>query len=770
MATRATKDLIVVESPTKVRTISKLLGKGYTVMATMGHVMDLPKSTLAVDTETFEAEFTSVRGKAKVLTELKKAAGEADRVLLASDPDREGEAIAFHAASALAKKDRGKIHRVLIEEITASGLAKALADPREINGKLVEAQMARRVLDRLVGYSLSPLLWKRVRRGLSAGRVQSVALKFLCDREAAIEAFVPREYWTLTATLAAGAPPPFTAALTKWEGKKAALGVKGDADAAVAALSKASWTVASVGVTERRVSAPPPLTTSLLQQEGWKRYRFPAKKTMSIAQQLYEGIDLPDGGRAGLITYMRTDSFRVAPEAEAEARAWVEQHHGGSYLPAAPPRFKAKKSAQEAHEAIRPTAVARTPESLASVLTPEQRKLYELIWRRFVASQMAPQLQEVTKVEIAAGPGTFETRGVVVRFDGFRRVLSPVRPEDREEDDKENDEEGDGTLPPLATGEVLELRKLDPQQNFTQPPPRFSEATLVKELEEQGIGRPSTYAAIISILLDREYALREKGKFRPTPLGRKVNDFLTAKFSDLIRADFTATMEEDLDGIEEGRIPSRKEVLAPFWERLKENIDRVGDEPPPADIPTDLACPTCGKPLVIRWGKRGEFLACTGYVKPKGRKKAGEEVAAGCTFTSEFERRPDGSVGIKEPEETGKVCPACGKPMLLKNGRFGDYLACSNYPACKTTRPLGTGIRCPEEGCGGELVKRMSRKGPFTGCGNYPACKYVAWGEPVDEICPVCGHTHLIRKRMRGKETISCPKTGCGYRREEGGK
>jgi len=615
------KSLVIVESPAKAKTIGKYLGKDYTVKASVGHIMDLPKSKLGVDVEKdFEPRYIVIKGKAPIVKELKAAAKKADRVLLATDPDREGEAIAAHVAEAItgSVKNNKEVYRVLFNEITKKAILLAIEHPGKIDTNKVDAQQARRVLDRLVGYQISPILWKKVRRGLSAGRVQSVALRLICEREEEIKAFIPEEFWSLTALLEGKLPPQFEAKLIKKDEEKLRVKNNDEVKTILAGLEGKAYTVAKVEKKERRRNPVPPFTTSKLQQEGGRKLGFTAKRTMGIAQSLYEGVDVGEEGTVGLITYMRTDSTRVGKEAQDEARELIAGKFGKDYVPEKPPVYASSKSAQEAHEAVRPTSVMREPDAIKQYLEPDQYKLYKLIWNRFVASQMNPAVIDQTSVDIKAGEYTFRATGSVVKFPGFMAVYMEEKPEDQASDD-ENEE---AVLPPLSEGETLALIKLDPKQHFTQPPPRFSEALLVKTLEEKGIGRPSTYAAIISTIQERDYVTKVENKFRPTELGVLVSDLLVNHFPVVMDVAFTAKMEEELDKIEEGEMPwveAVKDFYKPFSESLEkaqvEMRDVKAEQPP-----TDIACEKCGKLMVIKWGRNGQFLACSGYPECKNTK------------------------------------------------------------------------------------------------------------------------------------------------------
>ncbi|TAN63999.1 type I DNA topoisomerase [bacterium] len=708
------KSLVIVESPAKAKTINKFLGKGFIVMASVGHVKDLPKSKLGVDVENrFEPQYEVIKGKAAIIKELKKAGKGADMIYLAPDPDREGEAIAWHIADEIDKK-RTKTKRVLFNEITEKAVNEAISNPMELNEHKYEAQQARRVLDRLVGYKVSPILWDKVKRGLSAGRVQSVTVRLICDREREIQAFVPREYWSLEAELIGGPEQTvFIAKLIKKDDKKIEINTGAEADTAVAGLKGASWKVDEIEFKETRRNPAAPFITSKLQQEASRKLGFTAKKTMTIAQMLYEGVEIGDEGPIGLITYMRTDSTRLSAEAVTDAREYISRRYGPEYLPPKPVIYKSKKKAQDAHEAIRPTYLKYPPEAIKKDLTTDQFKLYTLIWNRFIACQMAPAIIDQTRALINAGVYTFSASGSIVKFQGFTAVYVEGKDVEDEEESK---------LPQLSKGDALGLKALIPGQHFTQPPPRFTEATLVKELEENGIGRPSTYAAIIFTIQDREYVIKDKTQLKPTELGFTVNDLLIKSFPDILNVEFTAHMEEELDKIEDGAAEWRK-TMEVFYGPFKISLDSAQKEMKnlkAEEVPTDIVCEKCGKMMVIKWGRKGKFLACVGYPE--------------CKSTKNFTTDDTGKVLPleRENETTDEVCAKCGSPMLIKSGRFGRFLACSKYPECKSTAPVSTGILCPEEGCGGKLVERRTKRGGrvFFSCSNYPKCKHAVWELP----------------------------------------
>jgi DNA topoisomerase-1 len=745
----ARRSLVVVESPTKVKTIQKYLDKGFIVKASLGHVKDLPSNKLGVDIEkNFKPQYVPLRAKARTLQELKKAAEKAQALYVATDPDREGEAIGWHIAQEM-RIPSDRVYRVLFNEITEKAVKAAFRQPGRIDLKKVDAQQARRVLDRLVGYKISPLLWERVRRGLSAGRVQSVAVRLLCEREREIRAFVPREYWSLHAHLAAAAPPPFEATLREKAGEKVELGTEADTQAAIAELRDLHFVVKDVVRGERKKNPAPPFITSTLQQEAARKLRFSTSKTMMVAQQLYEGVEIGAEGPIGLITYMRTDSPRVAPDAQSEAREVIAARFGADTLPERPPAYRARKSAQEAHEAIRPTLIDHGPDEVARYLSRDQLALYRLIWGRFLASQMRPAVYDTLTVDVAAGPYLFRAVGSALRVPGFMAVYIEA-PDDSVVAGTDEIEGEVSGLPPLEVGQRLDIRQLEPKQHFTQPPPRYSEASLVKELEEKGIGRPSTYAQILTTIQKRGYVRRDRGTLFPTELGELVTGLLVEAFPDLLEVEFTAQMEDSLDEIEEG---DRKwvETVREYYNRFAKDLKRAHREMDDLKKgkPTDETCPQCGEgKLLERWGRFGRFLACERYPECKYTRNVGDSEPA-------------------EPEPAGMDCPTCGRPMVYKEGRFGRFIACSGYPECKTTRPITIGIGCPQEGCGGELAERRSKRGkPYYACTNYPGCKFIAWQRPVGTPCPKCGAPFLVERRTRGRRFLTCAREGCGYRRE----
>ncbi len=754
------KPLVVVESPAKVRTIQKVLGAGYQVAATVGHIKDLPEREMGIDIEAgFAPRYTLIPGKQKVIQSLKKAAADATDVFLAPDPDREGEAIAWHTAEVLQKKGR-RFHRVLFHELTRDGILRAMHEPRELDRSRYEAQQARRILDRLVGYEISPLLWRKVKGGLSAGRVQSVALRIICERERAIRSFVPQEYWSITAHLEGLKPPPFAAKLVRKNEEKIELPDEAAARAVVEELGGLSFRVEKIHRKTVRKTPPPPFTTSKLQQEAIRRLRFTAKKTMLLAQQLYEGIELGPGEPVGLITYMRTDSTRIAESAAAEAQRLVLERFGRDYALDKPRHYRNSKQAQDAHEAIRPTSVFHTPEAVAPYLSADQLALYQLIWQRFVASQMQEAVIDQVTVSIAAGPYGFTASGSAVRFPGYMALYHAA---EEEENGEGNGAKEKGLPPELAEGEPLALRGLEPKQHFTQPPPRFSEATLVKELEENGIGRPSTYAAILSTIRDKGYVEMHRGYFRPSELGFLVNDLLVANFPDILDVEFTARMEESLDRIEASEA-NAIDVLNQFYQPFRRDLEAAARNMVSlkgVGVPSGLTCPQCGKPLHIKIGKNGHFLACSGYPE--------------CSYSTDYGRDDRGNIQPVQPppaEATDKVCAKCGQPMVAKRGPFGDFLACSAYPRCRHTESLANGaaktigVACPQQGCTGEIVEKTSKRGKtFFACNRYPDCKFASWDKPVARPCPACGSSYLVERITKRHGTEHrCPNPDCGFR------
>lgn len=774
------KSLIIVESPTKARTITKYLGRGYTVMASVGHIKDLPTSKLGVDLDNdFEPQYVTIKGKSKVLSEIKKKAEEADKIFLAPDPDREGEAIAWHLEQELLGKSKkkqkdGRIFRVLFNEITQSAIKRALQSPGEIDMNLVNAQQARRVLDRIVGYQGSQLLWNKVRRGLSMGRVQSVAMRLICEREAERDAFRSEEYWSITALLSGANPPAFEAKLHSVNGEEASIENAEQAGRMVTEIQGKAFVVQSIERREKKRNPVAPFITSRLQQEASRKLHFSPKKTMTLAQQLYEGIEIGAEGATGLITYMRTDSPRISNEAMADAREVIQARFGADYLPATPNVYKTSKAAQEAHEAIRPTSAARDPESIRQYLDHDQYNLYKLIWNRFIASQMVPAILDVTRID-SSPEGTaaryiFRSTGTVVKFPGHTIVymegVDKEAPSQKPKADQEADDD-ERQLPSLSEGERLRLVEQEAQtvpgltskQHFTQPPPRYNEALLIKELEEKGIGRPSTYAAIISTIQDRKYVEKLEGRLVPTETGKTVNDFLLKGFPELINVDFTSQLEEQLDAVEEGTkqwVAAVRDFYLPFTREM----ERAKTIPGPKDTvepPTDIPCEKCGRMMEIKWGRNGKFLACPAYKDDPP-----------CKNTQNFQKLPDGTIKIvpKEDVTTDQKCDKCSSPMVVKTGRFGKFIACSAYPQCKTTKPLALGVKCPQPDCGGDLVQKRTKKGrSFFACSNYPKCEYALWDRPIPKACPTCQAPFLIEKvsKQEGR-SVQCRNQECGYR------
>jgi DNA topoisomerase-1 len=758
------KSLVIVESPAKAKTINKYLGGDYTVKASMGHVMDLPKKDLGVDLDdNFKPTYVIIPDKQETIRELKSAAAKAESIYLAADPDREGEAICAHLCELLDAKKR-KFHRVLFNEITRDAVQSAFEHPREIDADLVDAQQARRVLDRLVGYQVSPLLWDKVRRGLSAGRVQTVTLRLIVEREREIQAFQIKEYWTLAAKLEGKNPPPFEARVVKLKGEDLEIPAQAAADRHRAALEAAKYTVQSVETREKRKFPVPPFITSRLQQEAVRKLHFTAKKTMSIAQGLYEGVELGAEGSVGLITYMRTDSTRVAETALDAAREYIGKTFGPNYLPAEAVRYKSKKGAQDAHEAIRPTDVMRTPESLRSRLSADEYKLYKLIWQRFVASQMNPAVFDQTTIEIAAGDYLLRATGSVEKFNGFRAVYEEGK-DDKADADEE--EEAKRRLPAVGVGDDLRLLELLPEQHFTEPPPRYNEATLVRALEEKGIGRPSTYAAILSVIQNRSYVEKDaQRRFHPTELGMLVCDLLVNSFADIFDVAYTARMEEELDEVEEGKLVWT-DALGEFYKKFKKDLraaERTMKDIKGEGRPSDEKCDKCGRPMVIRLGRNGQFFACTGYPDCDGTKDITPELAAKYDVAV-----PEATAA---PEVAAQTCEKCGKPMAVKRGRFGYFLACTGYPACRNTKQLvikeGQATVAPPppevpeqtcEKCGKPMAIKRGRFGYFLACTGYPECRntrkifmkegHVVVAPPAPAVpaqtCEKCGKPMAVR-------------------------
>ncbi len=761
------KNLVIVESPAKTRTLKKFLGRQYTVEASLGHIRDLVKKDMGLGAN-YEPKYAVLADKKEVVKKLRAAAKTADMIYLAPDPDREGEAIAWHIAEVL-DKDPTAVKRVTFNEITKNAVLKALAEPREIDGAKVDAQQARRVLDRMMGFRLSPLLWEKVKQGLSAGRVQSVALKMVCERQDEIDAFQAVEYWLLGADLDAGKAPQFHARLSRIGKEKAEVGNGDDAARIVGDLEKGKFVVRSIERKESLQRPSPPFITSRLQQEAARRHGFSVKRTMALAQGLYEGREIGDRGAVGLITYMRTDSTRVSEEALVGVREMIEATYGASALPDKPNRYRSKKDAQDAHEAIRPTSFDLSPDAVKDFLKPDELKLYKLIWDRFVASQMLPAVFDVTQADIAAGDQgqyTLRAQGKVLKRAGFLAVYreTPEEAEGGKGKDGDEAEAAEGMLPPLEEGQTLKLVRLASEQKFTQPPAQYSEATLVKALEENGIGRPSTYAAILSTITDRNYVEKLESRFRPTPLGKIVNKMLQGSFNDVINEGYTASLEEELDKIEEGSM-DWKQAIGEFDEKFTRDLALAGETMPNVKkdgVPTGELCPEDGAPLVMRFGRYGAFIACTNYPTCKYTRNVD---------TGTEEEAPAEGASEAQAEEI-PPCEQCGKPMALRRSRFGTFYGCTGYPECKNLRRTGpapaapkpTGVPCAE--CGkGEMVEKRSRRGKiFYSCSRYPDCKNALWNKPVAKPCPSCGAQFLMEKTTKRHGTqLVCNTEGCGY-------
>lgn len=833
------KSLVIVESPAKAKTIGKYLGKDFEVLASVGHIMDLPKNDIGVELKerTFEPTLIVSPGKEKVVGQLKKAAAKAEQIFLAPDPDREGEAIAYHLALQLgtSAKDKQKIHRVTFNEITQKAVQDAFQHARDVDQNLVDAQQTRRVLDRLVGYQISPLLWDKVRRGLSAGRVQTVAVRLIVEREREIGAFKPVEYWTLDAFLHSEkqADGSFKARFVGIDGEPIrvangkdkdgkdqfianALPDKKSMDEVVAALDDAKWSVVSVESRQQQRRPLPPFITSQMQRDAASKLGFNVRRTMGVAQRLYEGVEIGSEGPVGLITYMRTDSPRVSPEAKDSAREWISKTLGPQYLPETPNSYKGKKDAQDAHEAIRPTDASRTPESVAKYLTDEQLKLYRLIWQRFVASQMTPAIFDVTTAKIAAlsqktgKTYDFRVSGSVLRFDGFLKVYEVA--EDKNADDED---ESKNKLPSLDGVKALILEKLDDEQHFTSPPPRYNEASLVKVLEERGIGRPSTYASIITTIQDREYVTKISGRFYPTEIGMVVCDLLVKNFPYIFDTQYTARLEEELDDIEEGK-EKWTDLLKGFYTYFEEELkvaEKQMEDIKRMEVKTTETCDLCGSPLLLKWGKFGSFYACSAYNKkdpssctftkentankpdlntPEAQDAAEqEEYCENCGKVMVLRRGPFGmfmscpdynadppcktfrKLSQKQqqkqsaPQPTGEKCPQCGKDLVLRQGAYGEFVSCSGYPKCKYVKQnIIEGMKCPK--CGtGDIAERKAKRGNiFWGCTNYPKCDFTSNNKPVPQKCPECGSAYLLEKSLKSGVYLECPNKKKGAEEE----
>ncbi|MBC7362240.1 MAG: type I DNA topoisomerase [Candidatus Aminicenantes bacterium] len=745
------KALVIVESPAKAKTVNRYLGSGYLVKASMGHVCDLPKTKLGVDIKNdFKPTYQIIPERRRLVAELRKLAKECEKVILAADPDREGEAISWHI-SQLVEKENPNIYRAVFHEITEEAIKEAFSKLGPLDQNKINAQQTRRILDRLVGYLISPLLWKKIGRGLSAGRVQSVALRLICDREKEIKNFVPEEYWTIAAILRAENPPEFKATLVTIDGKKTKIKDQKQAQEILEVCRREPFILEKIQVKAKKKNPPPPYITSTMQQDAYRILRFPVKKTMSVAQRLYEGLELGELGPVGLITYMRTDSVRIADIARQAAKKYIEEHFGPEYVPPKPNVFKSRKTAQEAHEAIRPTHLDLPPEKVKPFLKKDEFELYKLIWNRFLASQMSPAEIEETQFEIRVSCYGFVAKGEVIKFKGFLALYEDqhlvfdksINSDKKTEPEEAEEKEEAGLLPAAKEGEILTLVDLQSKQNFTQPPPRYTEATLVKELEARGIGRPSTYAPIIATLQDRIYVIKEEGRFKPTELGMFVTDFLVKYFTELFDYKFTAKMEEQLDRICDGEA-DWLESLRQYYQLLQRYLEQ-GHETESVKkngIPVEDKCPKCGRNLVIKEGRYGRFKACSGYPE--------------CDYSEPLVK--------KETKTLETKCPLCGSPLVYRRSRYGMFIACSNYPKCKYVHKeiSDTGIPCPL-GCGGTIIKRKTKRGKyFYGCSNYPKCKFASWDEVVNQSCPKCGAKYLLKKApAKGKPYLYCQS--CDY-------
>jgi len=734
------KRLVIVESPAKAKTINRYLGTHFKVMASMGHVRDLPKSSLGVDVEeNFKPYYKIIEERKATVAQLQKAAREAEQVFLAADPDREGEAICWHLYEIL-KKYNPKINRVLFHEITQKAIEEAFKDLHDLDREKINAQQTRRILDRLVGYLISPLLWKKIGRRLSAGRVQSIALRLICEREKEIRNFVQEEYWMITAELQASQPPDFRANLVKIAGKKAEIKDGKKAEEIVSELRPLHFQLTRIKIKEKKRPPSPPYITSTLQQDSFRIFRFPVKKTMMIAQRLYEGLEIGERGLVGLITYMRTDSVRVSNEAIGHVRSYISGNYPKEYLPLKARIYKNKKKVQDAHEAIRPTSFDLPPEKVKDYLKKDEYKIYSLIWKRFLASQMSAALVEETEFQIKASQYEFKAKGEVIKFDGYLVLYAKQNASLEKKEEK--------ALPRAQEGERLKLLGLESKQNFTQPPPRYTEGSLVKELEAKGIGRPSTYAPIISTLQDRVYVIKETGKFIPTDLGIFVTDFLIKNFPDIMEFEFTARLEEELDRISEGKLDWLV-YLKDYYSLLDKDLKeaRQTESVKGKGIPLEEKCPLCGSNLVIKEGRYGRFKACSGY--------------PACNYKE--------SLVKKEVKALEEICPQCGAQLVIRKGKYGTFVACSNYPNCRYIKKESkdTGVACPLK-CGGTIIRRITRKAKvFYGCSNFPKCKFATWDEPVEQSCPKCGQAFLLRKNsIKRSPYLYCNNKECDYKEE----
>lgn len=764
-----TKNLIIVESPGKIKTLSKFLGKDFIIEASKGHVIDLPPSRFGVSTENgFVPNYHVVKDRKEVILRLQKVARMVDRIYLAPDPDREGEAISWHLANVL-NIDPLSECRITFNSITREDVLKSLEQPRSINFPLVNAQQSRRILDRLVGYRLSPLLWQKICLGLSAGRVQSVAVALICQREKEILAFNPEEFWVISADVKNAQNRKFQVKLVKSDGKKSVVPDKATADAIIAKIKEAELSVTSVNSRDRRQSPPPPFITSTLQAEAAQKFSFTPRRTMSVAQKLYEGVEVGKEGQVGLITYMRTDSTRIAPEGLNELDSYLKENYSNEYLLASGRKFKMKKGAQDAHEAIRPTSVFRTPESMTAYLKPEQLKLYSLIWKRYVASQMADALYKVLTIDINVDGNLLQASGSTLVFEGFTALYAISRDEDSEPD---VDGDSKQKLPMLKEGESLSLCEVKGDQNFTMPPPRYSESSLIKTLEKEGIGRPSTYATIVDTIQQRRYVRKVEGRFQPSDAAFVVTDILEKCFSDIINPGFTAKMESLLDKIEDGEI-DWVQVLSDFYEPFMKDLKLAEEQVGKVQIESDINCEKCGEKMVVRLGRSGKFLACSGYPACKSTINIPEEVLL---FADGIPKPPMQMAALiaaisadaaSDAELIDENCDKCGAQMNIRTGRFGKFIACSNYPECKNTRPIvkEIGVDCPLADCPGKMLEKKSKRGRlFYGCSSYPTCTLTTWAKPTGELCPECKAPLVWHSSKKLGNYIKCSGKGCKYK------
>ncbi len=761
------KNLIIVESPGKIKTLSKFLGKEFIVEASKGHVIDLPPTRFGVSTDNgFVPDFHVVEDRKDVILNLQKIAKTVDKVYLAPDPDREGEAISWHLANVLNIDPLSKC-RITFNSITKEDVLKSLESPRSIDCDLVNAQQSRRILDRLVGYKLSPLLWQKICLGLSAGRVQSVAVDLICQREKEILAFVPEEYWTIEADLKTENQKKFRVKLVKIDGKKADVSNKEAADKIVETLKNSSLVATAINKREKRQSPPPPFITSTLQAEAAQKFGFAPKKTMSIAQKLYEGVELGEEGQVGLITYMRTDSVRISPEGLRELNSFIEKNYSKEYRLDNNRFFKLKKGAQDAHEAIRPTSVFRTPDSIARYLKAEQLKIYSLIWKRYTASQIADAVYDVVTVDVKVGNNLYQASGTTMKFDGFTSLYAIAKDEDSENDLEDNEKQ---KLPSMKEGEKLSLVATLPEQHYTSAPPRYSESSIVKTLEKEGIGRPSTYATIVDTIQQRKYVKKVDGHFIPSDAAFAVSQILESYFPNLINTGFTASMESNLDLIEEGTADWVK-VLNDFYSPFSEDLKKAEEKIDKLQIESDVTCPICGKKMMVRIGRTGKFLACSSYPECKSTINIPDELL----LFAEGIPQPPMKIAEKlarieevepEVEYVDEVCDQCGAQMQIRTGRFGKFIACSNYPECKNTHPIvkDIGVKCPS--CGGKIVEKKSKRGRlFYGCSNYPKCSLTTWNKPTGELCPDCNSPLVWVNTKKLGDYIKCSAKGCKYKR-----